>query len=338
MRMKSVLLSTAVLFSAVAANAADLPSKKEPAAAPAASADGFDFAFGAKLMSDDINRGVSQTRGGIGATGYGELRYNIGDTQLYFNVTGWNTKTPTDAIGEIDLAPGIRQTWGKFSIDVGFLYYWYPGNKTQYWTNGVPGVVGGTTFLTPQGATGLASCIAGWCATTAANPNYFEIYARPSYNITDSFNLGASIYYSPDWTHYSQSAGGSSGKGFASTYLSIIPKYTFGETGFSVSGEAGYQWLGTIPAGTPYTGAAALKFPSYWSWNAGVSYAWNNITFDLRYFGSNLNKTQCYLVSSDPAGNPPGGIYTGQSGLCGQRIAASISFDLVASKDLKRLP
>ncbi len=56
--MKSLLLATtAVLMLSGAALAADLPVTKGPAPAPApvASTDGFDFAFGGKLMSDYIS-------------------------------------------------------------------------------------------------------------------------------------------------------------------------------------------------------------------------------------------------------------------------------------------
>ena len=81
-------------------------------------------------------------------------------------------------------------------------------------------------------------------------------------------------------------------------------------------------------------GGVPFKFPDYNSWNAGVSYAYNQLTFDLRYYGSDLNKFRCYAVSSDPHGNPVGGVYNAQSNWCGQRVMASVAIDLVYSKDV----
>jgi len=69
---------------------------------------------------------------------------------------------------------------------------------------------------------------------------------------------------------------------------------------------------------------------SYTTWNAGVSYNWKALTLDLRYYGTNLNKGQCYVDTSDPAGNVPGAVATGVSNWCGQRVMASLSFDLTA--------
>ena len=107
-------------------------------------------------------------------------------------------------------------------------------------------------------------------------------------------------------------------------------KYTFGESGFSVSGELGRVLLGSLKPGTIFNaaGAAPFKYPDYTTWNAGVSYAYKVFTVDARYFGSSLNKSQCYAVSSDPAGN-----VTGRSNWCGNRFMLTLSADLTL-KDL----
>ena len=258
------------------------------------------------------------------ATAYGELRYNIGDTQLYAGVQPTLVRLPTKPVAEVDLTLGVRQTWGKFSVDVGGIYYWYPGNRNQYWTAGV----GGITFLNPIGF-GPANCNGGFCATTPTDPSFFELYIKPSYNITDLFNVGANFYWSPNWNNYRFQAG----------YLSATAKYTFGESGFSVSGELGRVLLGSLKPGTIFNaaGAAPFKYPDYTTWNAGVSYAWKNITADLRYHGSSLNKNQCWIVSADPHGNVAGGaLATGNSGWCGHRFMASIAVDFVYSKDFRK--
>ncbi len=323
--MKRVFLTAAAMSAlTVGAFAADLPTKKAPPAPVPVSADGFDFAFGAKIMSDYISRGVSQSDRKASGTVYFEGRYNIGDTQLYAGVQPWLVRLPTGTPAEVDLYAGVRQTWGAFTVDVGGIYYLYPGNDKQYWVNAP------ATLLNPVGAS-AATCnaaigpLAGFCATTASNPSFLELYLKPSYNITDAFNVGANLYWSPNWNNYD----------FTSTYLSATAKYTFGDSGFSVSGEYGRQFLGSLKPNTIFSNVS-FKYPDYNSWNVGVSYAWKNITADLRYYGSDLSKTSCYTVSSDPAGNRVGGVATGRSSWCGQRIMASLSVDFVYSKDFKK--
>lgn len=307
-----------------AASAADLPTKKSAPAPVPVSADGFDFAFGAKIMSDYISRGITQSKGYPSGTIYLEGRYNIGDTQLYAGVQPWAVRLPTGTPAEVDLYGGVRQTWGAFTVDVGAIYYLYPDNKRQYWVNAP------ATLLNPIGAS-AATCnalvgpLAGFCATTARNPSFLELYLKPSYNITESFNIGANLYFSPSWNNYK----------FNSTYVSGTAKYTFGDTGFSVSGEFGRQFLGSLKPNTIFANAA-FKYPDYNSWNLGVSYAWKNLTADVRYYGSDLSKTNCYVVGSDPSGNRVGGVATGRSGWCGQRIMASLSVDFTYSKDFKK--
>ncbi len=329
--MKRIIIaSTASAFLAGAAFAADLPSTKAPPAAAPTSTDGFDLAFGAKVMSDYISRGITQSNHEPSATFYLEPRYNIGDTQLYIGTQLWRTVLPTDPFGEVDLYGGVRQTWGKFSVDVGGIYYWYPSNKSQYWTSGaaLPVFVAGTTLLNPANTSVQQCTVNGFCATTAKDPSFLELYFKPSYNFTDSLSVAGNLFWSPNWGNYGS---------FSSTYVSVLPKYSFGDSGFSVSGELGYQALGALKPGTIYNaGPAKFNFPNYWSWNAGVSYAWKNATFDLRYYGSQLSRAQCYAVSSDPSGNKVGQPFTGVSSWCGNRVMASVAVDFTYDKDIKK--
>jgi hypothetical protein len=300
----------AATVSSGAAFAADIPSKAPAAPPPPVVLNGFDFAIGGKIMSDYVSRGASQSSQGPAVTAYGEARYNIGDTQLYAGVQGWSVQLPTSPSMELDLYAGVRQTWGKFTVDVGGIWYWYPSNKNQYWLGPVapfvvnsPGVIPGPGFL----------------ATTARDPSFGELYIKPSFAITDSFTVGATGYYSPNWNHY----------GFDSFYLSGTAKYAFGDTGLSISGEFGRQWLGTTAAASIF---GTFTFPDYNSWNVGVSYNWKVFTVDARYYGSNLSRAGCYALTSDPGGN-----FTGTSKWCGDRFMVSLAADITA-KDLGVLP
>lgn len=316
--MKSYGLAAIVAASVLSggAYAADLTKVPPPAPAPA-STDGWDYAFGGKLQTDYISRGITQTNHQPGATAYGELRYNIGNTQFYSGTQIWSVKLPTDTPAEIDLYGGVRETMGAFSVDIGAIYYEYPNNTNQYWSQGP----GGATVLNPT-ASFLASngCPThiNYCATTAADPSYLEVYAKPSYNVTDTFTIGGNLYYSPNWDNYK----------FAETYLSGTAKYAFGTSGFSVSGELGHEWLGSTKASSIF---GPLAFVSYTTGNIGVSYAWKVFTFDVRYYGTTLNAAQCYIDTSDPHGNIPGQTATGTSNWCGSRVMASLSFDLTSA-------
>jgi hypothetical protein len=323
MKIKSFALALAAATAlSGAARAADLAAA--PAAAPApAPVLGFDYAFGGALMSDYVFRGVSQSRGQPSATGYGELRYNVTpDVQFYAKSQVWSVHQPQSPAAEVDLLGGVRLTFGDFAADIGGIYYWYPDNKDQFWTNGA------TTFQNPSFAflPPAARCPIGpFCATTPKDSSYFEAYVMPSYNITPSLNVGANFYYSNNWLNF----------GFDSLYSSAKAKYTFGDTGFSISGELGYLKLGSLKPGTYLNaGPFPFKIPSYTTWNIGASYAWNQVTLDLRYSGASLSKNACYLVSADPSGNVPGTTPTASSGWCGNRFMATLSIDLVGSKDI----
>lgn len=320
MKLKSFALALAAATAlSGAARAADLAAA--PVAAPApAPVLGFDYAFGAALMTDYVFRGVSQSKGRPSATGYGELRYNATpDVQLYAKAQVWKVNQPQNPAAEVDLLGGVRLTFGDFAADIGGIYYWYPNNNRQYFTNGA------TTLVNPILPLAAMCPIGPFCATTPKDSSYFEAFVMPSYNVTPLLNVGANFYYSNNWLNF----------GIDSMYSSAKAKYTFGETGFAISGELGYMSLGSLK---PFTllnaGPFPFKVPSYTTWNVGASYTWNQVTLDLRYSGATLNKNSCYLVSADPSGNVPGTAPTASSGWCGNRFMATLSVDFVGSKDI----
>ena len=63
-------------------------------------------------------------------------------------------------------------------------------------------------------------------------------------------------------------------------------------------GELGHYSLGRV---NPWLGGADLG--DYLYWNAGIAYAYKNVTLDLRYHhDTDLNKTECFLNTTDPRG------------------------------------
>lgn len=296
----AAVLAASVLSSG--AYAADLGTQAPPPPAPApASTEGFDYAFGGKLQSDYISRGITQTNHQPGVTAYGELRYNLGDTQFYAGTQLWSVKLPTDPVAEVDLYGGVRQTFGPVTVDVGGIYYEYPNNTQQY-------------FVSPWGFTKTHPWYWG-VPTTAKDPSYYEIYAKPSWTVNDTLTLGANLYYSPNWTNVHADE----------TYLSGTAKVAL-PSNFSISGEFGHEFLGT--SSIEY---GPTKYVSYNTWNAGISYVYKVFTLDVRYYGTSLNPTECYINSSDPAGNVVGQVASGRSNWCGNRVMASLSFDLTSA-------
>ncbi len=303
MLTKSALSGLVAILLSGTAFGADMPVKKDAPAPVAASTDGLDYAFGAKLQSDYISRGITQTNHQPGVTAYGELRYNLSDTQFYAGTQFWSVKLPTDPAAEIDLYGGVRQTWGNFAIDAGGIYYVYANNTRQFFADGT------TTSL---------SAFPGAFPTTAKDVSFYEVYAKPTYNINDMFTVGGNLYYSPNWTNVRATE----------TYVSGTLKVNL-PNNFSVSGEFGREILGH--SSLTY---GPTNYVSYNTWNAGVSYTYKVATLDLRYYGTSLSKGNCYINGSDPKGNVVGGVATNRSNWCGSRAMVSLSFDLT-SKDLK---
>ncbi|GAC1332925.1 MAG: TorF family putative porin [Beijerinckiaceae bacterium] len=296
----------AACFASGAAFAADLPPVAPAPVAPAPAAisfdpfaGGFDYAFGAKVMSDYISRGISQSARHPSGTAYGELRYGW----FYAGMQPWSVNLPQDPTAEVDLYGGIRPTFGPVNLDFGYILYTYPGSHTQYFLNG-----GGILpFYTP-----------GAIATAPRNPQYAEIYAKATYNVTDQITVGSNLYYSPSWT----------GTGASGTYFSGTAKYAIPNTDFSISAELGRYVFGTSkPLFGPTT------YISYTTWNLGVSYVYKAATLDLRYYDTTLNRDACFINTSDPAGNflaaGPRGV--GPSNWCGARFVASLSVDFTSA-------
>ena len=249
-----------------------------PVAAPA-----FDIAFGASLMTDYNFRGISQSDRGPSARAYFEGRY----WWLYAGLSGQSVDLPTRPSGEFDVTFGIRPVFGPLTLDFGATYYYYP-NETQF-------IDGAGVIWTPR------------------NTDFFEPYARASYNFNDVVTVGANVFHAWDWL----------GTGATGTYVSGTVAVTL-PMNFSISGEIGRYWLGTTDA---YLGGVNL--PDYTYWNVGLSYTYNSVVrLDVRYHGTDLGRGECFGLTSDPRGILSG---SATSRWCGDAIIGTISFDTTLS-------
>jgi uncharacterized protein (TIGR02001 family) len=325
--MKKVAVAAIAAFSlsAVPALAADLVTKAKPVAAPPPSA--WDIAFGSALTSDYLFRGITQSNHKPSVNAYFEPRYNINaDHQLYLGVAGNSISFPNRPAAEIDLYGGWRPTFGKLALDFGAWYYWYPGGQC-FNTAALCAALGGGNFQ----AVGLPNG-----NVIKADVNFWEVYAKATYNITDAFAIGFAFNYSPSVLN-------SGARGY---YYNGNAKYTFpafsnGVTPY-ISGQVGYWDLGTsdafyaipaFPAGIPYK--------KYTHWDAGFGWAYKVFTVDLRYSDTNLSKGDCNAFTSDhtasgaPATTAINPAPLPGSNWCGPRFVATLKADLTLNTNIK---
>ena len=326
--MKKIIISTigAVALSASSALAADLPVKATPVVAPTPSA--WDIAFGSAIMSDYIFRGITQSNHKPSVAAYFEPRYNLNaDWQLYVGIAGESISFPNRAAAEIDIYGGIRPTFGKLALDFGVWYYWYPG---------------GTCFnLAAGGACAAnASPVTGGLPINGnvikANLSFIEFYAKATYNFTDTFAVGAAVFYSPSVLN----------SGANGTYVEGNAKYTGPAIGGGitpyVSGAVGYWNLGTSDAFYAVAGfPGGIPYKSYATWNIGVGLTYKVFALDFRYSDTNLTKGDCNAFTSDQTASGPGTAVTAinpagfASKWCGPAFVVKGSVDITASQNLK---
>jgi uncharacterized protein (TIGR02001 family) len=310
--MNKLVLSVVALSGLLApAYAADMPAQavKAPVAVAPATPP-FDVAFGAAVMNDYVFRGITQSNHKPSVAAYFEPRYNInGNLQLYAGISGESINFPNTAAAEIDFYGGIRPTFGPVALDFGAWYYWYPG---------------GTSY-------GAAGCQVGSPSQfIKGNLSFWEVYAKATWTPMEPLALGANFYYSPSFLN----------SGAPGEYLSGTAKFTGAAlpngVGWYLSGELGYQWLGTTDAfyGTPAF-PGGIPLPSYATWNIGGGFTWKVFTLDLRYSDTNLSKSDCYAFTGDYTAalggpgavsgiNPAGFV----SKWCGSTFIAKLSADL----------
>ena len=303
--MKKLVLTSLAALTLTAGAAIAEPKQKFP---------NWDYAAGAGVVSDYLFRGVTQSNHKPSFNAYFEPRYNVNaDLQLYAGIGYETIRFANDANSEIDFYGGIRPTFGKWALDAGFWYYYYPGGHCY---NGA--VAGCGPNLVPSNN------------VIKKDVSFYEIYFKPTYNFSDSFSVGATFFYPPSFLN----------SGADGEYLSIVAKYTFpafkNGAAVYVSGEFGRQWLGTSDS---FYGVAGfpngINYADYNTWNIGLGVTWKVFTVDLRYTDTDLSKGNCNAFTSDHtatgiASTPinPGGA---SSNWCSARFTAKLSVDITSA-------
>lgn len=295
--------------------AADLKPVYKAAPPPPVAFNPFDVAVGGALMTDYNFRGISQSARSPSGTAYFEGRYKpIKDIEIYAGVQAWAVKLPTDPSGEFDIYGGARFTMDKWSLDLGVMYYAYPGERQ------VTGGIAPTFIALPNGN------------TTLANTDFLEWYGKLTYTFNDNFLVTGAAYYTDNYLN----------SGATGVYYSGIAKITGNALpngwNWYLSGELAYYDLGTTEFNIiAFPNPGGWDLPSYTTWNVGVGLTYKAMTVDLRYYDTDLSKEECNVLTADPGatfgGSPipitnPAGL---QSKWCGAAFIGKISFDTTLS-------
>jgi hypothetical protein len=327
--MKRVAYSLAVLASLTASSAfaADMPLKAPPVP-PAPAPTVWDVVVTTALMSDYNFRGITQSNHRPSVQGGFELRTNwTPSLQTYIGSSGESIDFPNNAAAEIDFYGGIRPTFDKLAFDFGVWYYYYPGGNC-YNTAAFCGGNSAGLFVPPTGLT-LAPFGPNFLGNvTKADDSFWEVYAKASYAINDQWTVGIQEWYSPNVLNLGAWGWYTTGN---VTYTAPSNLFQNG-LGMYVSADVGYWDLGTSDAfygNTPYT--------SYLNWDAGIGFTWKVLTLDLRYYDTNLSRSQCdaftsaqnagFATGNVTAQNPSGGGTDWCSAWFIAKLSASIDFN-----------
>jgi uncharacterized protein (TIGR02001 family) len=192
------------------------------------------FTANVGFVSDYSFRGISQTMGEPAVQGGFDYAHASG---LYLGVWGSNVSGTqfTDGNLETDLYGGWAKTWGDWGVNVGGLYYYYPGAKLP----------NGDKYDTFEGYGGVS---------------WKWISAKVSYAFTDFFGCNASSC-APVFNDNSK----------GSTYAELNATYPISEA-FSVSGHVGHQTIEGTSVNLDYTDYKLGVNYLYNGFNFGVAY------------------------------------------------------------------
>ena len=292
----SVVAAVALSSSAFAADVMPVKAAKAPVA-PAAPV--FDVALGAWVGTDYNFRGVSQSNRDWSAGAYVEPQFNTPIGQFYVGAAIARVDWPsafafTDPSAEVDFYGGWRNTFGAFSVDLGAIYYYYPGESL--------GVAGVTT-----------------------ESDFWEVYGKLGYAVNPNLTVGVNGFYTPDLLHYSTSFATITGVNtdaeafYGSLTGKWVTPWKWGEVGTFISGELGHWWID----GSGFT-ASGFTDPDYTYWNAGLAFTYKVFTLDLRYHGTDQSRADCssFLLAT------PG---TGPTKWCNDTFIATLKVDTTLS-------
>jgi hypothetical protein len=198
----------------------------------------------------------------------------------------------------MDLTAGARFTFGNFGLDIGNIYYYYPGGvNTQ-----------------PAGLLSLA------------NGSFDEMYIKPSYKFNDWLTVGGT--FETGFGNFNNKVApppgpwiGSAGHYYYSgnAVIALPVPLPYGIT-VSLNPEIGREVYSS--GVTTNLGAVSDTY-----WDVGLDFVYKAATLDLRYWGTNAKPNAAAPNQCGPTPAASGG----SSNLCGDRFVATLKFDTTLS-------
>lgn len=129
--MKKTLLATLLAAVFAAPAMAQTPAPAQAEAAPAAEASPHTLTGNAGLFSSYRFRGIDQTFGKPALQGGVDYSHSSG-----FYIGNWNSNVSSgagfpDGNLEMDFYGGYKHAFGDFGLDIGGIYYYYPGSEAR---------------------------------------------------------------------------------------------------------------------------------------------------------------------------------------------------------------
>ncbi len=182
--------------------------------------------------TDYVFRGVSQTDEKPTVQMSLDLSYGIFYAGIWGSGIDFDDVPPNSNV-EIDLYAGIKPTWNSVTFDFGIIYYLYPRAKDD-----------------------------------GAELDYLEFKAGVSKSVFETLTLGATVYYSPEYT-------GETGEAWTveGSFSKTLPKIW--DIDLTLSGLIGYN--------------EADELEGYTYWNIGLTKTYKNFEFDIRYHDTDID-------------------------------------------------
>lgn len=216
------------------------------------------------LFSSYRFRGIDQTFGRPALQGGFDYSQSSG-----FYLGNWNSNVSSgagypDGNLEMDFYGGYKTSFGDFGVDVGGLYYYYPGSDAR--------PLSGTNAKHPG-------------KTASGTVHNGEVYVAGSWKfLTLKYSYAVTDYFMVPETQ-------------GSGYLDLSANYDLGN-GWGVNGHVGHLYMKDFR----YAGTTGDPSGSYTDWKVGVTKDVNGWVFGAAYVGTNANgdcgKAEFYCFSN----------------------------------------